>query len=447
MRGWPSLLAIWLLLATLGVAQAKLQFERGDEPAQVQAREETGVQIAQRRGGFSAPSFRPSPPVYRAPAPSYRPPSPSYQSPAPTFRPQVTTPALRQPAFRPQVVIPPPGRVAAPSRNFGQPQVNMPRLVPRVGGSSLGDRMAARVQQGLSGRLAGRGTLGLQATRANRIAITVIRPNVPMALGVRSTRSGTPANSVSLRGRFATAASIGLASATGSKVMAGSTGGSGGRCDRSHPDYPRCAASNDSRNNPPPRRIDMIGERGNFQVWATGKNTLVGQFQSSSSTPRLQGLSGMKLRESAITNVVIRTSIARLEGTALNKKHATNDLSARFTFDKNKGVYISPEGIIYGIDRKFGNSMKHIVENHVKLKDDRKTKFAINRSQVFALIDDAYRRRGRPEVGDPQAYVIKTGVIGTHGEDHIKLVFSKYDSNSIVTAYPCKLPCDRNFRL
>ena len=59
------------------------------------------------------------------------------------------------------------------------------------------------------------------------------------------------------------------------------------------------------------------------------------------------------------------------------------------------------------------------------------------RGESLYLVDEAWLKKGLPEVGDPLAYIVPMGrVVGTNGETKIRLIVTLPGTNWIATAYP-----------
>lgn len=100
-------------------------------------------------------------------------------------------------------------------------------------------------------------------------------------------------------------------------------------------------------------------------------------------------------------------------------------------------VHVSPEGLRYGYDKKFGNRVDHVLDHTVQNPQKPiHTVFNTKGDDVLKLVDEAWRRRGMPEPNDASAFVVDMGrPIGTNGETRIRLVVDT-STNDVITAYP-----------
>ena len=101
-------------------------------------------------------------------------------------------------------------------------------------------------------------------------------------------------------------------------------------------------------------------------------------------------------------------------------------------------IWQSPRGLIYGYDKKFGNTLNHTLA-HMTPNSLKKTHtvFSIPKDKIVQLIDDAWMLKGEPLPSDPFAYIIDMKkCIGTRGETAIKIIVKKPGTCEILTAYP-----------
>jgi hypothetical protein len=108
--------------------------------------------------------------------------------------------------------------------------------------------------------------------------------------------------------------------------------------------------------------------------------------------------------------------------------------------DNKDGEWKSPQGLIYGHDKKFGNRIQHVLA-HASPDPNKITHsvFNVAKDKIPELVDEAWLKRSRPLASDPGAYVIDMEkVIGTKGEEAIKIIV-KPGTAEIITAYPVKL--------
>jgi hypothetical protein len=111
---------------------------------------------------------------------------------------------------------------------------------------------------------------------------------------------------------------------------------------------------------------------------------------------------------------------------------------------KTKGrEWVSPEGLIYGVDRHFPNKVLHVLD-HLKpvsartAKTAGQTTFSVPRDELLPLLDEVWRNRGSAVVGDAFKFEVNVGrVIGTNGERTVRLVADPL-TGMVVTAYPIK---------
>lgn len=100
-------------------------------------------------------------------------------------------------------------------------------------------------------------------------------------------------------------------------------------------------------------------------------------------------------------------------------------------------VHVSPSGLQYGADPKFGNRVDHVLD-HTAPNPNKPVHSVFNAQgdDALALVDEAWIRRGAPDPNDPAAFVVNMGrPVGTAGETSIRVVV-KPGTNEIITAYP-----------
>jgi hypothetical protein len=117
----------------------------------------------------------------------------------------------------------------------------------------------------------------------------------------------------------------------------------------------------------------------------------------------------------------------------------SNQSILQFVHEKITAPWVSKAGLIYGVDRKFGTRINHVLQhtkpNSQKIKH---TIFTLNGTELFDLIDFAWLKRGHHVPGDPGAYIIELGrIIGTLGETAIKIVVNP-GTTELLSAYPVK---------
>ncbi|ASK27148.1 hemagglutinin [Neisseria chenwenguii] len=112
----------------------------------------------------------------------------------------------------------------------------------------------------------------------------------------------------------------------------------------------------------------------------------------------------------------------------------------KLTYDKVNKVWTTPAGLDYGLHRKDGNRIKHVLKHTVPNPNKRlHTVFNVSKKEVLPLIDEAWKKKGAPLPNDPAAYVVDMGrVIGTNGETKIRIAIEAKGSNRIASAYPQK---------
>ncbi|WP_162906653.1 hemagglutinin repeat-containing protein [Algihabitans albus] len=100
-------------------------------------------------------------------------------------------------------------------------------------------------------------------------------------------------------------------------------------------------------------------------------------------------------------------------------------------------VHVSPSGLKYGRDEKFGNRVDHVLDHtHPNPGKPVHTVFNVQGDDALALVDEAWGKRGASVPGDPGAFVVDMGrPIGTTGETSIRVIV-KPGTSEIITAYP-----------
>jgi hypothetical protein len=101
--------------------------------------------------------------------------------------------------------------------------------------------------------------------------------------------------------------------------------------------------------------------------------------------------------------------------------------------------WVSPGGLIYGKDKKFGTRREHVLQHTRPDPTKRKhSVFTVTGNELFDLIDFAWSKKGAALSNDSRAYIIHLEkVIGTQGEKAIKIIV-KPGTAEIITAYPIK---------
>lgn len=101
-------------------------------------------------------------------------------------------------------------------------------------------------------------------------------------------------------------------------------------------------------------------------------------------------------------------------------------------------VHVSPGGLQYGADPKFGNRVDHVLD-HTAPNPNKPvhTVFNVKGDDALNLVDEAWARRGVPDPTDPYAFVVDMGrPIGTNGETSIRIVTMTPGGSTVRTAYP-----------
>ncbi len=104
-------------------------------------------------------------------------------------------------------------------------------------------------------------------------------------------------------------------------------------------------------------------------------------------------------------------------------------------------VHVSPQGLVYGYDRKFGNRVEHVLDHTSATpkypKNGPHTVFNVTGEKALALVDEAWALRRKPLANDPVSFVVPMGrIVGTNGETRVQIVVSKVGGNEITTSYP-----------
>ncbi len=100
-------------------------------------------------------------------------------------------------------------------------------------------------------------------------------------------------------------------------------------------------------------------------------------------------------------------------------------------------VHVSPGGLQYGADPKFGNRVDHVLD-HTAPNPNKPVHSVFNAQgdDALDLVDQAWARRGAPDPNDAAAFVVDMGrAIGTAGETSIRIVV-RPGTTEVVTAYP-----------
>jgi len=100
-------------------------------------------------------------------------------------------------------------------------------------------------------------------------------------------------------------------------------------------------------------------------------------------------------------------------------------------------VHVSPGGLQYGADPKFGNRVDHVLD-HTAPNPYKPVHSVFNAQgdDALDLVDQAWARRGAPDPSDPAAFVVDMGrSVGTAGETSIRIVV-RPGTTEVITAYP-----------
>lgn len=107
------------------------------------------------------------------------------------------------------------------------------------------------------------------------------------------------------------------------------------------------------------------------------------------------------------------------------------------------GEWQSPAGLKYvlqaGDEVNKGHSIMHLFKHSLPdpARPNLHTVFSVPKSDLLALIDEAWRKKGQPLPDDPQAYLVDMGrIIGMNGETTIRIVRVANSENKLRTAYP-----------
>ncbi|MFF0063359.1 polymorphic toxin-type HINT domain-containing protein [Streptomyces sp. NPDC005279] len=112
--------------------------------------------------------------------------------------------------------------------------------------------------------------------------------------------------------------------------------------------------------------------------------------------------------------------------------------------DLGNNEFLSPAGLVYGVDRKHGHKIDHILA-HTVPDPGRATHTVfneVNPNKVLDLVDEAWTIRGRAVryPNDPFKFVIPMPkVIGTMGEKYMQMAVDP-TTNRILSAYPVLKP-------
>ncbi|WP_294242138.1 RHS repeat-associated core domain-containing protein [Pseudobutyrivibrio sp.] len=149
--------------------------------------------------------------------------------------------------------------------------------------------------------------------------------------------------------------------------------------------------------------------------------------------------SGIRVASSGIANSKTNQSGYVSDGanSSVNKPKNTKENSLSYNGD---GTWTSNEGVVYEQGSLEGNRVQHILTHLVENYNNKTihTVFNCDKSEIIALIDEAYVNRGNgiPQTNTNIQYNVDMGMpIGTNGESTIRLIMKSNDV-SIVTAFP-----------
>lgn len=144
---------------------------------------------------------------------------------------------------------------------------------------------------------------------------------------------------------------------------------------------------------------------------------------------------------STIANQAVKVENAIKDVSGVGKVVCNTAIESIFLKDLKligDNIWQSPAGIIYGKDRKFGNTINHMLA-HMTPNSMKKnhTVFNISKDKIMNLIDEAWVLKTEPLLSDTRAYVVDMKrVVGTNGETAIRIVVQEPGTNKLITAYP-----------
>lgn len=145
-----------------------------------------------------------------------------------------------------------------------------------------------------------------------------------------------------------------------------------------------------------------------------------------------EGKSATHVFQEVTNDINAKSSNALVQGVAIDTKLFSN-LKAI-----GDDLWQSPGGVIYGYDKKFGNTLNHTLAHMIpNLIKKNHTVFNIPKDKIIELIDEAWSIKGAYVAPDPRAYVVNMKrIIGTNGESAIRIVVKEPGTAEILTAYP-----------
>ncbi|MBL7684573.1 MAG: hypothetical protein JNK65_00870 [Deltaproteobacteria bacterium] len=133
------------------------------------------------------------------------------------------------------------------------------------------------------------------------------------------------------------------------------------------------------------------------------------------------------------------SSTLKMLESSLQVEKKVSQESIRLSFDGLKKVWRSEAGVEYGLDRRLGNGIQHVL-SHASEDSKKKihTVFSIPRNEILKTVDEAWKIKGDVLKNDPYVYVVDLKrIIGTSGETKIRLVVDR-NTYFLKTAYPWK---------
>ncbi len=108
-------------------------------------------------------------------------------------------------------------------------------------------------------------------------------------------------------------------------------------------------------------------------------------------------------------------------------------------FDRERKVWTTPAGLEYGVDRKYGTHVKHVLA-HLKPDPNKKmhTVFNVEKQKLLPLIDEAWLKRADPipaKSRNIDVYRVNMNrIVGTQGETDAQIVVYK-NTNRVISSY------------
>jgi hypothetical protein len=105
---------------------------------------------------------------------------------------------------------------------------------------------------------------------------------------------------------------------------------------------------------------------------------------------------------------------------------------------KRTNTWTSSAGLVYKSNKNLPNRINHVLE-HGKAIPTKPTHsvFSVPEIEILDLIDEAWSKRGNPEVNlKPDTYIIDMArIVGTKGQTKIKIIVTA-GTQDIITAHP-----------